>query len=131
MVTPLLAWLAAGSLKFVINSLRARRLAFDLIGYGGLPSTHTTVVVSMASLVAFREGVDGPAFGIALTFAFIVILDAVSLRRRIGDHAAAINRLDRGAGGGAALRERIGHTPLEVAAGTLLGVLLGWLLSMA
>jgi acid phosphatase family membrane protein YuiD len=39
LLTPLLAWLTAGSVKFLMNSMRARRLAFDLIGYGGLPST--------------------------------------------------------------------------------------------
>jgi len=128
-VTPFLAWLVAGVTKFAINSLRARRLAFDLIGYGGLPSNHSAIVASMCALIASREGLDSPALGVAVTLAFIVLLDATSLRGHVGRQAAAINRLQgelRGQGGAlASLRERIGHTPLEVGCGLIVGVLVG------
>ena len=50
-LTPLLAWLVAGILKFTINSIKARQLAFGLIGYGGLPSNHSAIVSSMAALI--------------------------------------------------------------------------------
>jgi hypothetical protein len=72
-VTPLLAWLVAGSLKFAINSVRAGRPAFGLIGYGGLPSNHTTIVASIAALIALREGLDSPVFGLAVAVCFVVI----------------------------------------------------------
>ena len=122
-VTPFLAWLLAGVLKFAINSLRAGRLAFGLIGYGGLPSNHSAIVSSMAALVALREGVDTPVFCVALTLTFIVVLDAGSLRRQVGRHAEAINRLvSRGEGAHAPLRERMGHTKLEIAAGIATGI---------
>ena len=121
-VTPFLAWFVAGCVKFFVNSLKARRLAFSLIGYGGLPSTHSAIVSSMAALVAFKEGLAAPAFGVALTLAFIVILDANSLRRQIGKQAAAINELSRKAGGTSSLRERIGHSRLEIAAGIATGI---------
>ena len=82
-LTPFLAWLVAGVSKFVINSIKAKQLAFGLIGYGGLPSNHSAIVSSMAALIALKEGVGHPAFGVAITLAFIVMLDANSLRRQV------------------------------------------------
>ncbi|QFY44887.1 divergent PAP2 family protein [Candidatus Methylospira mobilis] len=120
--TPFLAWFAAGALKFTINSIKAKRMAFGLIGYGGLPSNHAAIVSSMAALIGFREGADHPAFGVAITLAFIVILDANSLRRQVGMHAAAINRLTASAPLRETLRERMGHTRNEIAAGILVGI---------
>lgn len=125
---PLLAWLAAGTLKFALNSLRARAPAFGQIGLGSFPSNHSTIVSTIAALIGFREGL-GPAFGLALTLAFVVILDALDLRRKLGRHAAAINVLTPAGNGQPALRERLGHTPLEVAGGIALGIALGVLLS--
>lgn len=130
--TPLLAWLVAGALKFSINSLRAGKPAFGLIGYGGLPSNHSAIVCSMAALIGFNEGIGHPAFGVAVTLAFIVMLDAASLRRQVGRHAAAINSLDAKAKTGAKpLRERMGHTPVEIAAGIATGVAVAWSVHMA
>lgn len=122
LMTPFVAWLAAGVLKFIINSLKAGRLAFGLIGYGGLPSNHSSIVSSMAALIALREGLGHPAFGVAVTLAFIVMLDANSLRRQVGKHAAAINLLASREPGHVALRERMGHSRLEIAAGVLTGM---------
>ena len=122
LMTPFVAWLVAGVLKFIINSLKAGRLAFGLIGYGGLPSNHSSIVSSMAALIALREGLGHPAFGVAVTLAFIVMLDANSLRRQVGKHAAAINQLAARESGHVALRERMGHSRLEIAAGVLTGM---------
>ena len=121
-LTPFLAWLVAGGMKFLINSLKAGQLAFGLIGYGGLPSNHSAIVSSMTALIALREGFGHPAFGVALTLAFIVILDANSLRRQIGKHAVLINRLNAAQVAPEQLRERIGHTRTEIVAGVLVGV---------
>ncbi|MFY3385253.1 divergent PAP2 family protein [Paracidovorax sp. MALMAid1276] len=121
-LTPFLAWFVAGVSKFVINSIKTKQLAFSLIGYGGLPSNHSSIVSSMAALVALKEGVEHPAFGVATSLAFIVVLDASSLRRQVGKHAAAINKLAAGAPGQETLRERMGHTRLEIAAGILVGI---------
>lgn len=121
-LTPFLAWLVAGLMKFTINSIKAKRLAFGLIGYGGLPSNHSAIVSSMAALIAFKNGIASPAFGVAVTLAFIVMLDANSLRRQVGKHAAAINKLGALANDYPALRERMGHSRTEIAAGILVGV---------
>lgn len=122
-LTPFAAWFVAGVTKFLVNSLRAGRLAFGLIGYGGLPSNHSAIVSAMAALVALKEGIAHPAFGVAVTLAFIVMLDANSLRRQVGRQAAAINRLQVASSDSAApLRERMGHSRVEIAAGIAVGI---------
>ena len=122
LLCPFIAWLTAGSLKFLINSLLAKKLAFGLIGYGGLPSNHSAIVSSMATLIALKQGIDHPAFGVALTLAFIVMLDAASLRRQIGKQAAALNRLAKTVNFQSELRERVGHTVIEIIAGIAVGI---------
>lgn len=121
-ITPFLAWLVAGITKFIINSIKTKQLAFGLIGYGGLPSNHSAIVSSMAALIALKVGISHPAFGVAITLAFIVMLDANSLRRQVGKHAVAINKLAASASDHQALREHIGHTRLEIAAGIVVGI---------
>lgn len=124
-LTPFVAWLLAGCSKFAINSLRAKRLAFDLIGYGGMPSNHSAIVSSMAVLIALKEGIAHPAFGVAVTLAFIVLLDASSLRKQVGLHAQAINILSGDQV--TPLRERMGHSRGEILAGLLVGAGSAWL----
>jgi len=124
LATPVLTWLAVGPIKFLINSARHRRWAFDLVGNGGFPSNHSSVVTSMATLIALREGMGHPAFGVAVTLAFIVMIDANSLRQHVGRQAAAINLL-RGAGA-TVLRERMGHTLVEIGGGIGTGIALGF-----
>ena len=127
LVTPFIAWFVAGSLKFLINSVVTKKPATALIGYGGLPSNHSTIVCSMAALIGLREGIDHPAFGVAVTLAFIVILDAASLRRQVGKHAVAINQLRKMNNATVPiLRERMGHTSIEVLAGVIVGILVAW-----
>ena len=120
-VTPFLAWLVAGILKFTINSIKAQQMAFGLIGYGGLPSNHSAIVSSMATLIALKAGVGHPAFGVAITVAFVVMLDANSLRREVGKHAIVINQLVSSDPARTNLRERMGHTRFEIVTGILVG----------
>ena len=121
-LTPCLARFFAGVSKFIINSIKARHLAFDLIGYGGLPSNHSAIVSSMGALIALKVGIGHPAFGVAVTLAFIVMLDANSLRQHVGKQAVAINKLAAEASHHQALRECIGHTKLEIVAGIFVGI---------
>lgn len=134
LITPFVAWLVAGISKFVINSIKAKQLAFGLIGYGGLPSNHSAIVSSMVFLIAFKEGITHPAFGVAVTLAFIVLLDANSLRQQIGKQAKAINQLNQASNlidktlSDKPLRERMGHTRLEILAGILVGFVVAYVL---
>lgn len=121
-LTPILAWCTAGALKFIINSIGSKRLAFDLVGYGGFPSNHAAIVSSTTSLIAIREGFNSPAFGIAITLAFIVILDANNLRWQLGQHAKRLNEISRERPANTLLRESIGHTKTEILAGIVVGI---------
>jgi acid phosphatase family membrane protein YuiD len=125
-ITPFFTWLVAGTIKFVINSVKEKQLAFGQIGYGGIPSNHSAIVSSMAALIAFKEGIGHPAFGVSITIAFIVMLDANSLRRQVGKHAQAINRLSEKQTHGNRLRERMGHTRMEILTGVGVGVACAW-----
>ena len=123
LLTPLLTWLVVGPIKFLINSARQGRWAFNLVGNGGFPSNHSATVTSMATLIALREGIGHPAFGVAVTLCFIVMIDANSLRQHVGRQAAAINRLAEGRDGHRKLRERMGHTLVEIGGGIVTGML--------
>jgi acid phosphatase family membrane protein YuiD len=129
LVTPFLTWLVVGPIKFLINSARQRRWAFNLVGNGGFPSNHSSVVTSMATLIALREGMGHPAFGVAVTLAFIVMIDANSLRQHVGRHAAAINRIAGSDERHTWLRERMGHTLVEIAGGVCTGIGMGFLIN--
>jgi acid phosphatase family membrane protein YuiD len=136
LLAPLLTWMVVGPIKFLITSVRQRRLAFNLVGNGGFPSNHSAVVTCMATLIALHEGIGHPAFGVAVTLAFIVMIDANSLRQHVGRHAAAINRLARRDASSATadaadhthLRERMGHTLVEIGGGIVTGIAMGHLI---
>lgn len=121
LITPFFAWLVAGCIKFLVNTIKAKRLAYDLIGYGGMPSNHSSIVSSTAAIIALNEGFQEPAFVVALALAFIVMLDANSLRQQVGKHAKSINALNNH-NNVKPLRERMGHTRFEILAGIITGV---------
>ncbi|MBQ5943026.1 MULTISPECIES: divergent PAP2 family protein [unclassified Massilia] len=129
LVTPVLTWMMVGPIKFLITSARQRRWAFNLVGNGGFPSNHSAVVTSMATLIALREGMGHPAFGVAVTLAFIVMIDANSLRQHVGRHAVTLNRLHDGKEDYVVLRERMGHTLVEIAGGIVTGIGMGCLIN--
>ena len=138
LITPFAAWLIAGSLKFAFNSMKAKSAAFKQIGYGGFPSNHTSIVTSIAWLIAFKEGIDSPALGVAIALSFIVALDATSLRMKVGDHAKRLNALleqlhleqhDNVSRYGKPLRERVGHTPFEIFGGILTGLMVAFIIN--
>lgn len=108
-----------------------------LLRAGGMPSSHSALVASVAHAAGLFVGFSSPTFALALTLAVIVIYDATGIRRQAGIHAEFINRIikDRLTGKETQdhqLREVLGHTPLEALAGTLLGIavaqLTWWLL---
>lgn len=127
---PLVAWVISGSTKFLVNSVKGRQLAFGQIGYGAFPSTHTAIVSSFPALLLFEGQLDTPVFGLGLTVMIIVILDAVNLRREIGLHAAAINKLQGVEPGSSTLRLRMGHSKIEVLGGIGVGLATGFFLSL-
>jgi acid phosphatase family membrane protein YuiD len=129
------AWAIAQTMKMVLFSILERRFYWRrLIDTGGLPSAHSAFVCGLATGVAKIEGLRSSAFAVAAVFALVVMYDAVSLRREAGKHADVLNELlllsfiqdafkER-----EALKELLGHTPLEVVAGAGLGIATGLLM---
>jgi len=125
---PILAWFVAGTLKFVINYIRFQRQAVNLIGNGGFPSTHTTVMSSTVFLIGLSEGVAAPVFGLGVAMLMITIIDALGIRRAVGKQASAINRyIFPGNTTQPLLRESQGHNPVEVLGGLVLGFMMAYL----
>ena len=126
---PILAWFAAGTLKFLVNYIRFNRQAVNLIGNGGFPSTHTTVISSTIFLIGLGEGITSPIFGLGVAVLMITIIDAMGIRRAVGKQASAINRyLVLTDHEQPTLRERQGHKPFEVIGGLALGFILAFVL---
>ncbi len=128
-VAPFVGWVISGTIKSIHSSVKAGRLHSDMLGYGGLPSTHATIVCTTATLIGAREGTSTPMFAVAVTVAILVMMDAVSLRQWVGQQATALNLLRADEPGLERLRERVGHKPLEILAGIVLGIACGYGLS--
>lgn len=131
-----LAWACAQLLKVLLTLALSKR--FDstrILGSGGMPSSHAAMVCAMVTAVGFREGVQSTLFALAFCFAGVVMYDAAGVRRSTGRNAAVINRLieDLGRDGFVfteeRLKELVGHTPIQVFAGALLGILIGTLVA--
>jgi acid phosphatase family membrane protein YuiD len=128
-VAPFVGWLVSGTIKSIQSSIKGRRFQTDFLGYGGLPSTHASIVCTTATLIGFREGISTPVFAVAVTFAILEMMDAVSLRQWVGEQATALNLLRGGDPGLQRLREQVGHNPLEIVAGMALGFVCGYALN--
>ena len=129
------AWALAQLLKVLIILVREKRLDLRFfVSSGGMPSAHSALVAALATSIAFTEGIESVAFGIAVVLALIVTYDATDVRQSVGQQSAVLNRivhelrlrrpvaeLERD------LREFIGHTPFQVVIGIALGVVVAWL----
>lgn len=126
----ILAWFIAQSLKVIITLITVRKLDIKrFVGSGGMPSSHSAFVVSLAVSIGETQGYNSPMFALAATFAMIVMYDAAGVRRAAGKQAAVLNDIlaqlqsKRGVSD-KKLKELIGHTPIEVIIGALLGILI-------
>mgnify|MGYP002588611218 FL=1 len=95
-----------------------------------MPSSHSAIVVSLATLIGKYQGVDTPIFALALIMAFVVMYDACGVRRAAGKQAALLNKIIETPGlTGVQVSERLvevlGHTPVQVFVGALVGVIVG------
>ncbi len=124
-----IAWALAQLSKVLILLLRERKLLLSLfLSAGGMPSSHSAVVVALATRVGMREGVGSPSFAIATVFAGIVLYDAAGVRRAVSVQARILNRMleeviQLQRFNEKRLLELLGHTPFEVFVGSLLGLL--------
>ena len=127
----LTAFFAAETIKFVVAAFLTRDWSLrNFISSGGMPSSHTASVVSLAAAIGLTEGFDSPLFTACGVFAFVVMTDAAGVRRETGRQGSVINRIQELIFGSdddddsVDMKERVGHSPLEVVIGAILGILI-------
>lgn len=132
LMTAITAWFTAQVLKAITSYWRHGAFnAERLVGAGGMPSSHTALVVSLAVGTALKEGLDSSLFALAVVLAGIVMYDAAGVRRAAGKQAKVINKLVREMRvehkvRDTRLKELLGHTPLEVLGGAVHGTLIAY-----
>jgi acid phosphatase family membrane protein YuiD len=128
--TGAIAWVLSQIIKTVIHLILNKKIVWErLVGDGGMPSSHSATVTSVAVATGFTAGWDSPVFAVAVFLAIIVMHDARGVRRETGKQAVVINNMleffeKMGAGDMTpeqTLKEFVGHSPLQVAVGAVLG----------
>lgn len=133
-MTTLCAWAIAQSIKVGLGIIRERRFNFRwLVGTGGMPSAHTAGAAALATSTGLYQGFDSSMFALTAMFAIVVMFDAQGVRHAAGRQAGILNKVMddiywRGKIEEAKLKELIGHTPIEVFAGGLLGIFMAVIL---
>lgn len=122
-------WIVSQAAKYVIASAKHGGLASyrQLYLSGHMPSAHSATVIAVLVVIGYIDGVQSGLFGLALVFASVVLYDAMMVRRSSGEQGIAITALLKEQKSNVAFpRVAMGHTPLEVAVGALLGALVGF-----
>ena len=129
-MTTLSAWIIVQATKVTTGVIRQRKFDFRwFVGTGGMPSAHASGASCLATAIGLEYGFNSPYFALAASFAIVVMFDAQGVRRATGRQARILNKITediywRGRIEDSRLRELIGHTPIEVVAGFILGTLI-------
>ena len=128
---PFLLWFFIQLFKVVYDLVTTKKFNFKrIMGAGGMPSSHSAVVTGLATLVGKYEGVDTPIFAVSLILAAVVMYDACGVSRAAGKQASLLNKIIETPGlTGMEVSERLvevlGHTPIQVFVGALIGIVVG------
>jgi len=130
LIIPSFAWFTVQIFKFLSDSIIHRRINFKrFVETGGMPSSHSAVVTSLMTAIGLSEGFNSPVFAVSFVFSFIVMYDAAGVRRAAGKQAQILNQLINSkqvkVDTNEKLKELLGHTPVEVFAGAVLGIITG------
>ena len=130
-ILPIATWFFIQLFKLIYDLVKTKKFNFKrIMGAGGMPSSHSAVVTSLATLIGKYEGIDSSIFAIALIFAFVVMYDAAGVRRAAGKQAKLLNKIVETPGlsrmeVSEKLVEALGHTPKQVIVGAFIGVVVG------
>ncbi len=130
-VIPFCLWFGIQLFKVIYDLVTTKKFNFKrIMGAGGMPSSHSAVVVSITTLIGKYEGIGTPIFALSLIMAFVVMYDAAGIRRAAGKQAKLLNKIIETPGlSGMEVSERLvevlGHTPIQVFVGAALGLIAG------
>ena len=131
---PFLLWLCIQLFKVMWDLVETKQFNFKrIMGAGGMPSSHSAVVTSLATLIGKSEGFDSPIFALSVIFALVVMYDAAGVRRAAGKQAKLLNKIVNTPGLTTLqvqerLVEVLGHSPVEVLVGAMIGIIAGSIL---
>lgn len=128
LILPLISALTAQMLKIFIKSNHTKLSFKNLVAYSGMPSGHSAIIISLATIIGLEEGISSPLFAMSVVLSIIIIRDALGIRRYLGEHGKTLNILVKDLANDNVLEqkyphllEHIGHTPLQVLIGSLIG----------
>lgn len=131
LIIPLITWFCIQLFKLIYDLVTTKKFNFKrILGAGGMPSSHSAVVVSLATMIGKSQGLTSPIFGLATIFAFVVMYDAAGVRRAAGKQAKLLNKIVQTPGMTGMevtekLQEVLGHTPIQVFVGAFIGIVVG------
>ncbi len=130
-IVPFFTWVAIQIFKVIWDLVTTKKFNFKrVLGAGGMPSAHSAVVIALTTMIGRSQGTTSPMFGIALIFSLVVMYDATGVRREAGKQAHLLNEIINTPGLSQVqvkekLVEALGHTPIQVFVGALVGFIIG------
>lgn len=131
LIIPILTWFFIQTFKVIWDLVTTKKFNFKrILGAGGMPSSHTAVVMSLSTLIGKEFGFNSPIFALSMVFAFVVMYDAAGVRRAAGKQATLLNKIVETPGlSDLEVQERLvevlGHTPTQVIVGAIIGIIVG------
>ena len=131
-LVPILCWFGIQLFKFLWDLFTLHEVNFKrFIGSGGMPSSHSAIVTSIATMIGKNSGINSPIFALGVIMSLIVMYDAAGVRRAAGEQAKVLNEIVKekkktlNQTPEEKLQEALGHTPVQVFAGAFIGILVG------
>ena len=131
---PIITWFVVQTMKVILELIQNKKLDFKRWwGSGGMPSSHSACVCSLATAMGLTDGLGSASFALSIAFASVVMYDASGVRRAAGKQARIINQLIESEGKNINVQEKLiellGHTPLEVYVGAAIGIAMAIILA--
>ena len=132
-IIPFTVWFLIQVFKVIWDLFTTKKFNFKrILGAGGMPSSHTAIVTSLATMLGKDYGTDSPIFALSVIFASVVMYDAAGVRRAAGKQAKLLNRIIETPGlTGVQVSEKLvevlGHTPMQVVVGAIVGIIVGFI----
>ena len=133
LIVPFATWFFIQLFKLIYDLVTTKKFNFKrILGAGGMPSSHSAVVVALCTMIGKKYGVNSPIFALSIVFAFVVMYDAAGVRRAAGKQAKLLNKIVQTPGltnveVTEKLQEVLGHTPTQVLVGALIGFIVGYI----